>query len=84
MQFSKLFNDDGEMIDDPTVVPTSVSWDARDGVAQAWTPDGLHLIAEMHAARVVQISMYGMRIEGMEPINVSRNKFRVMSWFVRF
>lgn len=84
MRFSKLFNDDGERTDEPELVPTSISWDAKNGHAQAWTPDGMTLIAEMHEARVTAITMRGIHIDGMEPTDLTKKRFRVMSWFVKF
>ena len=53
MKFAKLLDDAGRPIRDPVAVSGSVSFDAREGVAQAWAADGRTLIAELVKARVV-------------------------------
>lgn len=46
MKFAKLLDDAGRPVREPLAVPGSVSFDAREGVAQAWAADGRTLIAE--------------------------------------
>ena len=68
MKFAKLLDDAGRPIREPVAVLGSVSFDAREGVAQAWTANGRSLVAEMVKARVVWMGAAGTRLEGMEPV----------------
>jgi hypothetical protein len=67
MKFAKLLDDAGRPIREPLAVPGSVSFDAREGVAQVWAADGRTLIAELVKAHVVWMGAAGTRLEGMEP-----------------
>lgn len=78
MKFAKLLDDAGAPLRDPVAVQGSVSFDAREGVAQAWAADGRTLIAEMVKARVVWMGATGVRLEGMEPVDGRR--YRAMEW----
>lgn len=84
MKFSKLLSDDGTPIQDPESVDGSVSFDAKDGTAQAWTSDGKTLLATMVKARVAWIGARGMRLEGMEPFGGHLTRYRAMEWQVIF
>lgn len=81
MKVAKLLDDAGRPIRDPVAVPGSVSFDVREGVAQAWAADGRTLIAELVKARVVWIGAAGTRLEGMEPFECSEGtQYRAMEW----
>ncbi|KAF1003871.1 MAG: hypothetical protein GAK28_04334 [Luteibacter sp.] len=84
MKFCKLMSDLGEQITQPEPVAGSVSFDARDGKAHAWGNDGKTLLAELVGARVVWIGAAGMRLEGLEPIDLDSKRFRAQSWQVIF
>lgn len=84
VKFAKLFDDKGMPIRDPEGVPGSVSFDARTGEAQAWSEDGVTLLASMVKARVAWIGAAGMRMEGMEPFERAVTHFRAMEWHVAF
>ena len=57
MKFAKLLDAKGRPIERPKAVPGSVSFNAREGVAQAWGADGQTLLAEMVKARVEWIRL---------------------------
>lgn len=81
MKVAKLLDDAGRPVREPVAVPASVSFDAREGVAQAWAADGRTLIAEMMKARVVWVGVAGARIEGMEPFEgPDCTQYRAMEW----
>lgn len=81
MKVAKLLDDDGRPIQKPIAVPASVSFNASDGLAQAWATDGRTLIAEMVKARVVWMGASGIRIEGMEPFaGPAGTQYRAMEW----
>lgn len=81
MKFAKLLDEAGRRVREPLAVPASVSFDAREGVAQAWGDDGKRLLAEMVKARVVWIGAAGARIEGMETFEgPGGTQFRAMEW----
>ena len=81
MKFAKLLDQDGLPIRDPVAMLGSVSFDAREGVAQAWAADGQTMVAEMVKARVVWIGAAGIRLEGMEPYEGAKGtKYRAMEW----
>lgn len=81
VKFAKLLDDAGGPIREPMVVPGSVSFDAREGVAQAWAEDGRTLIAEMVKARVVWMGAAGTRLEGVEPFEgPDGTQYRAMEW----
>ncbi len=81
MKFAKLLDDAGRPIREPLAVPGSVSFDAREAVAQAWSEDGRTLIAEIVKARVVWIGAAGVRLEGMEPYEgKDGTQYRAMEW----
>jgi hypothetical protein len=84
MQLAKLMDAKGRQIARPVAVPATVSFDARDGIAQAWQDGGTRLHAELHSARVVWIGSGGMRLEGMEPIDPGTRRYRAMAWHVTF
>lgn len=84
MEFAKLFDDKGRQIAKPKSVACSVSFDSSNGLAYAWGEDGKTLLAEMRGARVVWIGAAGIRMEGMEPIDLSTSRFRLMQWQVIF
>lgn len=81
MKFAKLLDPTGLPIREPEAVAGSVSFDAREGVAQAWDADGKVMLAEMVKARVVWMGAAGVRLEGMEPFE-GRDcaQFRAMEW----
>ncbi len=81
MKVAKLLDDSGRPIREPVAVPGSVSFDAREGVAQAWAADGRTLIAELVKARVVWMGAAGTRLEGMEPFEGPEGtQYRAMEW----
>jgi len=81
MKFAKLLDDAGRQVREPVAVPGSVSFDAREGVAQAWDEDGRALIAVMVKARVVWMGAAGVRLEGMEPVEgPGGTQYRAMEW----
>ncbi len=81
MKVAKLLDDSGRPIQVPIAVPGSVSFDAREGVAQAWTDEGRRLYAELVKARVVWMGAAGIRLEGMEPFEGPDGTcFRAMEW----
>lgn len=82
MKICKLMTDDGRQIDKPETVEGSVSFSARDGKAQAWGADGRTLLAELAGARVAWIEAAGIRIEGLEPIDIDGTRFRAQAWHI--
>ena len=84
MKFAKLIDEKGGQIDHPKAVDGSVSWTLTDGQAHAWAADGKTLLAEMSGARVVWIGATGVRIEGLEPINLGGSRFRAQAWQLIF
>jgi hypothetical protein len=81
MKFAKLIDPEGCPVEAPEAVPGSVSFDARDGMAQAWAPDGRTLLAQMVKARVVWMGAAGVRLEGMEPFEGPKGtQYRAMEW----
>lgn len=81
MKFAKLLDDAGRPVREPAAVPGSVSFDAREGVAQARAEDGRTLIAQMIKARVAWIGATGVRLEGMEPFEGPEGtQYRAMEW----
>lgn len=85
MHFTKLLTKDGAPVTTPEAVEGSVSFDAKDGVAQAWAADGKSMLASMDKARVAWIGAKGMRLEGMEPFERGQlTHYRAMEWQVIF
>lgn len=84
MQIAKLMDAEGRQIARPEAMPGSVSWDLASGKAHAWAEDGKTLLAEMVGARMVWMAVAGIRIEGLEPIDLSGTKFRAMAWQVLY
>lgn len=85
MKFAKLLDAKGRTIERPKAVPGSVSFNAREGVAQVWGADGQTLLAEMVKARVEWIGAAGMRLEGMEPFEGPKGtQYRAMEWSLVF
>lgn len=84
MQFAKLIDEKGRQIASPVAVEGSVSWDIKSGEARAWGADGKTLLAEMNNARVIWIGAAGIRLEGMEPLDMASTRFRLMQWQVIF
>jgi hypothetical protein len=84
MKFAKLMDDKGRQIKEPTAVEGSVSWTAAEGVAHAWAADGKTLLAEMTGARVVWMGAAGVRLEGLEPIDLGGTRFRAQAWQLIF
>jgi hypothetical protein len=80
MKFARLMTKAGAEIASPTPEDGSVSFDQKDGRAHAWAADGTTLIAELVGARVVWIGAAGLRIEGLEPIDMEATKFRAQAW----
>ena len=74
----------GRQIAEPKAVDGSVSWTLTDGKAHAWAGDGKTLLAEMTGARVVWIGAAGVRIEGLEAIDLCGTRFRAQSWQLIF
>jgi len=84
VQFAKIMDKKGRQIARPMACDGSVSWDATNGVAQAWGADGKTLLAEMRNARVIWIGAAGIRMEGHEPIDMLASRYRLMQWQVIF
>ena len=82
MKFCKLMTNDGQQISRPEAVEGSVSFSAKDGKARALAADGRTLLAELEGARVAWIEAAGIRIEGMEPINLNGTRFRAQAWHI--
>lgn len=80
MKFAKLLDEAGAHVQEPLAVPATLSFDAKEGLAQAWADDGRTLLAEMHCARVVWIGATGIRLEGMEPVEDATGRYRAMAW----
>lgn len=81
MQVAKLLDERGRPVREPVSFSGSVSFDAREGVAQAWDAEGRTLVAEMVKARVVWIGAKGLRLEGMEPFEGPEGiQYRAMEW----
>lgn len=81
MKFAKLLDETGVPVQNPLAMPATLSFDAKEALAQAWAADGRTLLAEMHCARVVWISATGIRLEGMEPVKDAKGqRYRAMSW----
>ena len=59
MRIAKLLDEFERPVPEPVAVQGSVSFDAREGVAQAWAAGGRTLIAEMDKARVVWMGSAG-------------------------
>lgn len=75
---AKLFDEQGGAIANPSVIEAAISWNTKDGVAQAF--DGRRMVAELHGARVEWIELGGIRLTGMEPVNSQATAFRLQSW----
>lgn len=84
MKFAKLMTNSGTQIAAPLPHEGSVSFDLKDGKAHAWAADGKTLLAELVGARVVWIGAAGLRIEGLEPIDLKGVKFRAQAWQLIF
>lgn len=84
MQFAKLMDKAGRQIARPEAVTGSVSWNLTSGQAHAWDADGKKCLAEMVGARVVWVAAVGIRLEGLEPIDMEGTKFRAQAWQVIF
>ncbi|MEJ6003867.1 hypothetical protein [Paucibacter soli] len=82
MKFCKLMTDDGSQVANPEAVAGSVSFSAKDGKAQAWGADGRTLLAELVGARVAWIEAGGIRIEGLEPVDLEGARFRAQAWHI--
>lgn len=78
-QLAILMDKSGKHIANPIVADASLSWAARDCVAQAFDESGKR-IAELHGARVEWIEAGGIRLSGMEPTNPSATAFRAQAW----
>lgn len=74
-----LFDNAGRSVANPESMAATVSWSARDGVAQAFNATGQR-VAELHNARVEWIEAGGIRLTGMEPTNPGATAFRLQSW----
>lgn len=74
-----LLDKTGCPIASPEQLNASVSWSARDGLAQAFDANGKR-VAELHNARVEWIELSGIRIVGMEPSNLAATAFRLQAW----
>lgn len=84
MKFAKLMTEAGVQVTSPKTEEGSVSFDQREGRAQAWAADGRTLLGEMMGARVVWIGATGLRIEGLEPIDLDATRFRAQAWQLIF
>lgn len=83
MQVAKLLDESGFPIENPVAVEGTVSFDVRDGNAQAWGDDGRKLVAEMVSARVLWMGAAGLRMEGMERFQGPKGtQYRAMQWQV--
>lgn len=82
MKFAKLMTDDGQQIPKPESVEGSVSFQAKDGKAMAFGVDGRTVLAELVGARVAWIEAGGIRIEGLEPIDLEGTRFRAQAWHI--
>ena len=74
-----LFDHVGRSIDSPKPIEATLSWTAREGMAQAFDVSG-KLIAELHHAQVNWIDAGGIRLTGMEPIPPDGTAFRLQAW----
>ncbi len=84
-KIAKLLDDNGAGIDNQEFIEGSVSFDVRDGVAQAWGSDGKTLVASMVKARVVWMGLKGLRIDGMEVYHErGLMKYRAMEWQIAY
>lgn len=84
MKFAKLMTTTGSQIASPKAVEGSVSYDAKEGKAYAWAADGRTLLAELVGARVTWIGATGLRMEGLEPIDMAGMRFRAQAWHLTF
>ena len=80
MNFAKLLTANGEQIQLPKACPASLAWDAKDGKAFAWGPDGATLLAELVCARIAWVGSTGIRVEGMEPVGLGGARLRAQIW----
>lgn len=79
-KLSVLMDANGRQIPNPKTIEASISWTAKDGIAQAFGVSN-SLIAELHGARIDWIEAGGIRLSGMEP--VSGNIYRIQQWQYR-
>ena len=84
MRYAKLMDASGNSLGAPELVPATISWTLMDGVATAWAEDGKTQMAQLVHARIVWVSHAGMRLEGMEAIDVGVTRFRAQQWQVHF
>jgi len=85
LRVAKLLNPEGGRIWRPTAVEATIEWSITDGRAIAWEACGQKMYAELKNARVVSITICGIRIEGFEAYGSGENeKFRAMEWFASF
>lgn len=82
MKFAKLMTDDGRQITKPEAVEGSVSYQSKDGKAMAFGADGRTVLAELAGVRVAWIEAGGIRLEGMEPIDIEGTRFRAQAWHI--
>ncbi|MEJ6003755.1 hypothetical protein [Paucibacter soli] len=82
MKFAKLMTDDGQQIAMPVAVEGSVSFQSKDGKAMAFGEDGRTVLAELTGARVAWIEAGGIRLEGLEPIDLGGLRFRAQAWHI--
>jgi len=84
MRFAKLIDTKGRQISDPVAIEGSLSFDAKTGEAHAWDETGKIMLAELTGARVVWVGAKGIRIDGLEPIDLNKQTFRAQSWHFSF
>ncbi|TXI24205.1 MAG: hypothetical protein E6Q67_03020 [Roseateles sp.] len=82
MKFAKLMTDDGQQIAKPEAVEGSVSFQAKEGKAMAFGGDGRTVLAELVGARVAWIEAGGIRIEGLEPLDLEGTRYRAQVWHI--
>jgi hypothetical protein len=75
----KLLNEHGASIASPALINATVSWNVRDGVAQAFDEAG-RLIAELRHARPEWIEAGGIRIVGVEPKAPGSFEVQAQAW----
>jgi hypothetical protein len=83
MKFTKLMDNKGRRLKKTQAVDGSINWEP-DGKAYAWAADGKTCLAELHGSRVVWIGAAGIRLEGMEPIDLMGTRYRAQSWHLSF
>lgn len=74
-----LIDTKGRQVSRPLEIAATVSWAAKDAIAQAYDANG-KLVHELHGARVDWIEAGGIRLTGMEPLYPGATAFRLQQW----